>query len=236
MQLIEKKENQITFKTGTEDSLLNAIRRYVHQIPITAIDEVEITKNDSPSYDETIAHRLGLIPLKSEKSDKPQKLKLNVIKEGMVYSGDLKGAEVIYKNMPITFLNKEQEIEIVAETRQGRGSEHSKFVPGLMFYRNVVEVTTDKEMKDKIKKLFPNNDIKEKGNKIIIVDDQKKEIGDALEAACQKEGKETEVNVKDDLIVTIESFGQISVKDIFTRSISELSKDLEEVAKKVSKE
>lgn len=234
MELIEKKENQITFKAAIEDSLANAIRRYVHQIPIMAIDEVEITKNDSPSYDETIAHRLGLIPLKNEKGDK--KIKLSVSKEGMVYSSDLKGAEVVYKNMPITFLNKEQEIEIVAETKQGRGSEHSKFVPGLMFYRNASEITTDKEMKEKLKKLFPNNEIKDKGNKIILMDDQKKEIADACEAVCQREGKEVNVEVKEDLVLTIESFGQIPVKEIFIKSISELSKDLEDVAKKVSKE
>ncbi len=236
METIEKKENQITFKTAMEDSLVNAIRRYVHQIPITAIDEVEITKNDSPSYDETIAHRLGLIPLKSEKSDKVQKLKLSATKEGMVYSGDLKGGEVVYKNMPITFLNKEQEIEIVAETKQGRGAEHSKFVPGLMFYRNIVEITTDKDMKEKVKKLFPNNAVKEKGNKITILDDGKKEVADALEAACEREGKETQAEIKEELVVTIESFGQIPVKEIFTRSISELGKDLNEIAKKVSKE
>jgi len=38
---------------------------------------------------------------------------------------------------PITFLNKGQELEIKATTKMGRGVEHSKFSPGLMFYRNI---------------------------------------------------------------------------------------------------
>ena len=64
MEIIERKENQITFRAEISDSLANAVRRYINQIPILAIDEVEIYKNDSPLYDETVAHRIGLIPLK----------------------------------------------------------------------------------------------------------------------------------------------------------------------------
>ena len=68
MKSIEKKENQITFGADIDESLANAIRRYISEIPILAVEEIEIYKNDSPLYDETIAHRIGLIPLKMEKS------------------------------------------------------------------------------------------------------------------------------------------------------------------------
>ena len=68
MKIINKKNNQMTFSAEIDESLANAIRRYVDQIPILAIDEVEISKNDSPLYDETVAHRIGLIPLKMEKT------------------------------------------------------------------------------------------------------------------------------------------------------------------------
>jgi len=64
MELIEKKENQITFIAEADERLMNSIRRYVNQIPVLAFDEVVISRNDSPLYDETIAHRMGLIPLK----------------------------------------------------------------------------------------------------------------------------------------------------------------------------
>ena len=88
MKLISKKDNIIVFQADIEETLANAIRKYLNQVLIPAIDEVEISKNDSPLYDETIAHRIGLIPLKTNKisSEKtPIKLRLNVKKEGKNY-------------------------------------------------------------------------------------------------------------------------------------------------------
>ncbi len=52
-------------------SLANAIRRSANHIPILAVDSLEISKNDSALYDEIIAHRVGLIPLANEKLKLP---------------------------------------------------------------------------------------------------------------------------------------------------------------------
>lgn len=149
MELIEKKENKIVFRAEMDDTIANAIRRYLGHIPVLAIDEVEIYKNDSPLYDETLAHRIGLIPIKTEKNVNEKtsiSLKLVSDKEGMIYSGDLKGAaKIVYNKIPITLLNKDQELELVAKVRPGIGIEHAKFSPGLMFYRNVVNAKVEKD-------------------------------------------------------------------------------------------
>jgi len=238
MKIIEKKNDQIVFEAKIEDSLANAIRRYVNHIPVIAVDEVNIFKNDSPLYDETLAHRVGLVPLKMDKSVKKEaKLKLTTNKEGMVYSGELKGdVKPVYDNIPLTYINKEQEMEFEATTKMGKGIEHSKFSPGMMFYRNVTEITVDKEFKDRIRNLCPDNEIKEKGNKIIIVDNRKREVTDLCEGICNERDKKAEVEFKDDLIITVESFGQINPEEIFKKSIEELESDLEEVSKKIGKE
>jgi len=237
MKIIEKKDNQISFTAEIDESLANSIRRYINQIPILAIDEVEILKNNSPLYDETIAHRLGLIPLKTSKtSDKKNpKIELSVKEEGTTYSKELKGAEIIYGEMPITFLNKGQELEITATTELGRGIDHSKFSPGMMFYRKVVEIIIDKEFREKISRIFPKNEIKEKGSKITILDNKKQEISSVCEGICEQNGKSAEVNPKNELVITIESFGQISVEEIFKKSTGELKKDLLQVSKKSEK-
>ena len=238
MKKIEKTGNQIVFTTEINEVLANSIRRYINQIPVLAVDEVEISRNDSALYDETIAHRIGLIPLKMEgvAAKKPGKLRLDAKKEGTVYSKELKGSPaVVYKNIPITILNNNQEIQLVATVRAGKGSEHSKFSPGLMFYRHVAEIIIDKEFCEEIKKICPGAEILEKGNKIIIIDNQKREIADFCEGIANKNKKKAEVKIMNELLITVESFGQMSMENIFKRSIETLKKDLAYVAKEIGK-
>ena len=193
MKLIDKKDNQITISVDVEEGIANAIRRYFSEVPILAIEDVEISKNDSPLYDETVAHRMGLVPLNMEKSMPEKtvsKFKLSVNKEGMVYSGALKGGKgVVYDNIPITMLNKGQEMELVAHARMGKGCEHSKFNSGLMFYREY--------------------------------------------ESLKEEDESDWAPHKGELVLTIESFGQLPVKDVFTKAIDALKKDLALVSKKI---
>ena len=238
MKLINKNDNQIVFSSEINQELANAIRRYFNEIPILAIDEVEFLKNDSPLYDETIAHRLCLIPITNDKSvnEKSEvKFKLNSKKEGAVYSGELKGKlKAVYDKIPITVLNKGQELDFVATAKVGKGSEHSKFSPGLMYYRNVAEITLDKKFQEEIKKVC-KNEIKEKGDKIIVLDNLQKEVCDVCEGISEIEGKKTETKLTNELVITTESFGQLEVKDILKKATDFLKKDLHEITKKVSK-
>jgi len=68
LQILEKTEHNLKFIVeGISIEMANAIRRIIiSEIPVMAIDEVIILKNDSPLYDEIIAHRLGLIPLTTD--------------------------------------------------------------------------------------------------------------------------------------------------------------------------
>lgn len=146
-------------------SFVNAIRRFcTESVPVLAVDTVEFAKNDSVLYDEIIAHRIGLIPLKANiKSFKLRdecscdgkgcnkcmvKLKLSA-KGKEVSSKDMKstGVEIPY-DIPIVKLAQEQELEFVAEARLGVGKEHAKFIPGLVFHtyeENEQEVTFNVE-------------------------------------------------------------------------------------------
>ena len=67
MEIISKTAEEIQFTSDIDVSLANAIRRSVSEIPILAIYEADVYKNDSVLYDEVISHRLGLIPLKNQK-------------------------------------------------------------------------------------------------------------------------------------------------------------------------
>lgn len=232
MEIVNKKENVLVLKMKTNETLANALRRSVFEIPTNAIEEIDISKNDSALYDETIAHRIGLIPLKYKKGE--HKIKLKVKGPATVYSGDIKSeAEVIYEKMPITILREGQEIDIKGKTSEGIGKDHSKFLPGIVFYRIVSEITVDKEVAKKIKENCPELNFKDKGNKSVIIDDGEKSCLDFIEGVCEKEKKEFEIKDLDEIILTVESFGQIKVEDIFKKSLEILKKNLGEVEKKI---
>ncbi len=234
MEKINETKDKLVFKAEVDESLANAVRRYVHQIPVVAVDSVEISRNDSPLYDETVAHRIGLIPLKQNKKEGTMKLKVS--KEGFAYSGEFEGdISVVYDGIPITLLNKGQEIDLTATAKTGKGADHSKFSPGLFYYRKVLELSMEKDVADRLKRMYPEIEIKTKGNKAVVIDDQEREVYDFCEGVSEKEGKEVEVKPMKELVVTIESFGQIPAKDIFTKSLDVLKKDLEDFAKKIAK-
>lgn len=242
MKIIEQKDNQIKFTAQIEESLANTIRRYLNQIPVLAIDEIEITQNDSALYDETVAHRMGLIPLKIEKviNDKTElKLKIDVKKEGPVYSGELKGAAtVVYEKIPITTLKKGQEFIIEALAKVGKGKDHSKFSPGMIFYRNIGEINLGKECPPEITEICPQRILKLNNGKVGVEDNLKCDMCEACVEFCKKNNKPNAINLKPskELMITIESFGQYEVKDLFKKSIEILKKDLAEFSKKLSKE
>jgi len=238
MKIIEKKDNFVVFQAEIEESLANAIRRYLNQIPIAATDEIEISKNDSPLYDETISHRVGLIPLKMDKSINEKttaKLELDVKKEGYVYSGELKGKiKVAYDKIPITSLKKGEELKFIASIKLKKGCEHARFSPGLMFYRNIIDVKIDKGCPQEVVNACPQKILKSENGKIIIKDDSKCDMCGACTKVCKKQGKDSiKLIPTKDLLISLESFGQLSVEEIFKKSIGVLKKDLKEISKKI---
>ncbi len=227
---------KISFKIKTNESLANAIRRGTGLVPTMAIDEVEISRNDSALYDETLAHRIGLIPIKMDKSwkeDTVLKFKLDSKKEN-VYSGEIKGDfEPVYEKIPLTLLSPNQELKIKGKTKMGTGREHAKFSPGIILYRDITEISLDKEFEKEIKNIFPGIEIKDKGNKIILKDDNEKTVLDFCEGLAQRKKKKIEVTETGEFLFTVESFGQMKAEEIFKKSIEILEKELKGISKKI---
>lgn len=217
IQNYDKEKQKLSFVTDMGISLANAIRRSVLEIPVMAIDDVEIVKNDSALYDEILAHRVGLIPIKTEKTDKETKFKLKEIGPKIVYSDEIKPAVGTGLKLPIVILDKEQEVEMVCNARLGKGVEHIKYSPGLIFYKHNVDrdvldfVSIDEEGKVK----YDEEELKNKG----VSSEQMNKIKSVSEV------KELEFD--------IESWGQMDVKDIFLKAIDALDDNLKELGKGV---
>lgn len=216
IQDYNKEKQKLSFVTDMSTSLANAIRRSVLEIPIMAIDEVEIMKNDSALYDEIVAHRLGLIPIKTT-ANKETKFKLNEKGPKTVYSSDLSPSIGTDYKLPITILDNEQEIELVATARLGQGIDHIKYSPGLIYYKHDI----DEDVLD-----FVN--INEDGK--IEFDEEELKASKLSEEQINKIKKAKDSK---ELIFNVESWKQIEVKEIFSKAIEALNKNLDELNKSV---
>lgn len=231
MEKIEKKENKIVFITDMDTTLANAIRRSANEIQILAIDEVDIYKNDSALYDEVLAHRIGLIPLKNQKIKEGEHIELKLKSSAndetrYVLSGEF-GDLPVYSEIPLTIISGKQKIEIVAKARQGIGVNHSKFSPGILFYRNLSKITISKEAEK-------NKEIAEKYSNVFTFDGKLKVIDETkvdLELEDVNDIEGVSIAPTENLVYTIESWGQISADDLFKESIKVLGKNLDAVSK-----
>ena len=118
----------------------NALRRIcLNGVPVFAIDTVDVIENSSAMMDESIAHRLGMIPLKTELSrfNEPDSRVLLVLDSGnketseAVTSADLLSQDEVVKptsnKISIAYLAPGQKIKVEAYARLGRGTEHAKW-------------------------------------------------------------------------------------------------------------
>ena len=224
-----KTPEKMIVRTNTNYSLLNAIRRSVEEIPTLSIDEVEIVKNDSALYDEVLAHRIGLIPIKNDSKTKTSgTLSLKKVGPCTVYSGDFKGdLKIVYEGIPLTILEKDQEIEITANAAMGTGLIHTKYVPGLIYYRNLREVKTGNVKIDSIvQKASGMIKPEKKSNKWIcdLTDSQIDEIR-ALDKDSIEDSQE--------FLLIIESFGILDSEKILAKAIETLEKNIEAFEEKL---
>lgn len=230
MEVISKSPEKLVLRLDISESLANAIRRSVSEVKTLAIDEVEIFKNDSALYDEVLAHRLGLVPLKTEKSmsDKTE-IHLKIKKEGpgIVYASDLEGqAEVVEPKIPLTQLGEGHQIEIVATARLGRGVEHSKHIPGLCYYRHIVEVTSNASIDKIVEKSKGEISPEKKGSKWIC--DIREADVDAIREIDKDAVKDT-----NELIFIVESYGNMEAKDVFTKALEAIGHNSKEFLKQI---
>jgi DNA-directed RNA polymerase alpha subunit len=210
-----KEKEHLSFLTDMPISLANAIRRSVLEIPVMAIDEVEIIKNDSALYDEIIAHRIGLIPIKTQKTSKPAKYKIKEKGPKIVYSSDIKPSVETEYNLPIVILDDEQEFEVIAESKIGKGIEHIKYSPGLVYYRHEM----DEDVLDFVH-------VDDKG-KVSYEEDDLERMSPELQDKVKKQKEVKEI------LFNIESWGQMEPKEIFFRAIDSLNQNLDELSKAI---
>ena len=137
IQVLNEKDNELQLIVdGVEESFMNLLRRNcAFTVPTFAIEDVYFDKNSSGIYDEILAHRIGLLPIKADKdifSLKKPEIHFTLSAEGpnVVRASNLvtKGTKVkvLYPETPLVVLSKNQKVELKATAIPGTGEDHIK--------------------------------------------------------------------------------------------------------------
>lgn len=225
MEIIEQTPERLVMRLDVNESLANAIRRSINEIPVLAIDEVEIFKNDSALYDEFLAHRIGLVPLKNESGlNEKSEIELKLVKTGpgVVYASDFKGgAQVVHPMTPLTMLEKDQEVEVIARARLGKGIDHEKHSPGICYYRHLHYVTAKNSHIEKLVEQSRGMIKSEKTKDGILCDLNESTVEEITKHDPQALKQAPEI------LFIVESFGQLPAKEIVLRALRVLGDNVE---------
>ena len=161
LEIINENEQKVSVKIkGVPLQYANALRRIcLNGVPIYAVESIDVLENSSVLADEGVAHRVGLIPLKtnlsaSKDGNVNDKIMLT-LDSGIadetrtILSGDFKSQDdsVIptSNDIPIVTLAPGQSLKFEAYARLGKGTEHARWNSA-----NVVTLTDTEKDDEKL--------------------------------------------------------------------------------------
>ncbi len=250
----EKKKNKFQFLIkGSSEAFANTIRRLIlEEVPTLAVEDLEIKENNSALYDEMLALRLGLIPIKTdlksyrlpeneaEAAEKSARctlqLKLKASKKGYVYAGEAESADpkctFVYENMPVVKLLAKQKIDVTMTAVMGQGKNHAKWSPGWAYYRKegILKVSKVKNPEEIAQKssdnVFTFKNGKLELNKEAAQDSQLLEYYASLDEGITLE-------YTGNILFTVENWGQLSCKEMLDASAQILIEKIETMEKQL---
>lgn len=256
--LNESNEALLLDITGSNFETVNSIRRScINSVPVMAIEDVSIFTNNSALYDEVLAHRLGLIPLVTDLKSYVKKSECKCAGAGCarctvqmtleakgpatVYSRELvssdKAVKPVFDDMPIVKLFEGQEIKLNAVAQLGTSEQHAKFAPCFATHTFYPKLSIDQAKASKksqeIIETCPRQVFKKEDGKVEI--DKNKMLDCNLCLACQEKFPEivTVESSDDNILLYVESWGQMPAKNVFNVSLQILSDKLGDFAKQL---
>ncbi len=250
LELVKKKKGKITFEVkGESPGYVNTLRRvFMSEVPVMAISTVEFKKNSSAMYDEMIAHRLGLVVLKTdvdgynlpvsgaeESSATHVTFTLKATGPKTIYASDLKSNDSkvvpIYPETIILKLFDKQEIELSASACLGFGRDHIKWSSCLASYYYKPKITVNNKspaLAEFIDK-YPSQ-VKTKGQ----IDAEKIDSPELIDACKDINNDIVKIDYENphtEFVFTIESWGQLSPEKIVEEGVTIYNAQLDEFKK-----
>jgi len=143
LEVSKSTDKELSFAaSGVSVALMNALRRLaMSSLPVFGIDKVTFYENDTSLFDEYVANRIGLVPIKTPEGYKAGEsvlFSLDKSTAGTVHSKALKSSDakvaVANNDIPIIKLSEGQQLRLEAQARLGTAKEHARFQPGLIAY------------------------------------------------------------------------------------------------------
>ena len=244
--LSSKDDVLVVLISNSDCVFVNTLRRaMMTEVPSLSVKTVTFVKNTSALFDEVIAHRLGMIPLLTDDSyilqDKctcekqgcakcQSTLTLNCEGPLTVYAQDLKfqdpKVKSIYGKIPLVKLLKGQELEFEAKITLGKGIDHAKYSPGLVYYRGYPSFEVGKKTLVKECIARCGGLLELKGEKLEVADFDK--WNDFYEQVCEDHEIQI-INSEKDFIMTIESFGKMTPQKMLEKALDVIDIKLDEL-------
>jgi DNA-directed RNA polymerase subunit D len=256
IKILTKEDNKTSFLIkGTDTAFVNTLRRtIIDEVPTMAIEDVEFKSNDSVLYDEILAHRLGLVPLKTDLKgyNLPNKctckgegcakcqviLSLKTKASGIIDTSKIKSKDPkivpVYEGIPITKLIGDQALEFNAMAQLGKGKEHIKWSPGHAWFvqEPTVKINNSSPKFEEFKDKYPPQAFDSSGKLDKNAIEASPNLVDACDGVCDDVLK-VEYS-KENFVFFLESWGQLSPKQIIDRAALEFLEKLEEFNSLVS--
>ena len=249
IKLLEKTDSKVKLELAeTNPAFTNMLRRTIVQhVSVAAIDNIDVIKNTSALYNETLAHRIGHVPI-SYKNKMVQKenckcknkgcslceVKMVLKKSGpcTVYAKDFKSTDKDVKpsngDIIIAKIYENQEINLEATVVINTGKEHTNWQAAIVGYQYYPELKIAKDVKNikDIIKACPKGLIDEKTMK--LTHPEKCDFCQQCVNAASN-GAVTVVGDKTRHILTVETVSGTDPKTIILDALTNMAKNLKEL-------
>ena len=239
---------------GVPAAFVNALRRIIiSEVPVMAVDDVVIIENSSSMYDEILAHRLGLIPIKTDldsyvlPKDCSCKSELGCPKcratltldvkatDGIrtVYSSELKSEDPeispVSGDIPLLKLASDQKVKLECYAKLGIGKDYAKWQPiSACTYRYYPKISINEDICDacgKCVEACPKKILYTKGKKIQIENALRCDICGECIKQCPKDKAGIDIRPEENVFIFyVESTGSLSPERLLTEAATILKK------------
>ena len=254
IEILEEDTFKIKFiLRNVSPALANSFRRAMKaHVPTLAVDYVDFYVNSGYLYDEIIAHRIGMLPIKTDLDrfniqdecvcggegcpNCQITFRLNVEGPKVVYSGDFISEDpeihFAFDNIPVLELFEGQQLMLEAVARLGTGREHAKFQPvSVCAYKIIpgINITENCNNCKECLEVCSRDVLEVKEGRIFV----RNVMNCLLCMECVKACEMNAISVKetDKFLFTVEGTGALPIRMIMKKALEILKTKAEEMNK-----